>query len=56
METDRTMWAREAKRIENKIAYRRRVAAEALDSIPELERRHQELLDKIAEDYTEEYG
>ena len=51
---DRAMWAREAKRLANKIAYKQQVIKEYQDEIPELERRRSELLDKIAEDYDEE--
>lgn len=53
---DRAMWAREARRIENKIAHKRRTIALAEEEIPALDAEHQRLLDRIAADYAEENG
>jgi hypothetical protein len=55
-EADRTMWAREVKKITNKIAYRRKTIADAEKDIPGMEARLAELNQKIADDYAEEHG
>jgi hypothetical protein len=55
-EADRTMMAREVRRIENKIKYKERMIAEYKAEIPRLDRRRDELLQKIADDYAEEHG
>lgn len=55
-EEDRTMWAREVKRLGNKIAYAKERIRLASADLPKLEAKRDELLKKIADDYDEEHG
>lgn len=55
-EEDRAMWAREARKLDNKIAFRLKTIEDAQKDLPKLVARRDELLKKIAEAYDEEHG
>lgn len=53
---ERTMKAREVKRLGNKIDYRKETIRKAQADLPKLEALRDKLLAEIAEDYAEEHG
>jgi uncharacterized membrane-anchored protein YhcB (DUF1043 family) len=55
-ELDRTAWAKEAQRIENKMQHARTQIEIHQTRLKALDRDHVKLLKKIADDYAEEHG
>lgn len=53
---DRTMWAKEVSRIENRLAHRRQMIKQYTEEISAMDGERDRLLDKIADDYAEENG
>lgn len=53
---DRTAWAKEAHRIENRMNHARQQIAMYQEKLKALDADHRHLLKKIADDYEEEHG